>query len=80
MMFRIHLKDPDGVYDSLKDAVDESFAQLAEALDEDELEAAKEARREKFRAAMAKFFKYSEYLSVELDTEAGTCVVIPAKD
>lgn len=77
MKFRIDMKDPDGVHDSLEHAVKESLAAV-EGIDDEEREILKDQRRDTFKMTMAKFFKYGEYLSVEIDTEAGTCTVLPA--
>lgn len=38
--------------------------------------AAAEARREKVAKLCSKWFRYGEYLAVEIDTEAGTCTVL----
>jgi hypothetical protein len=77
MKFTVTMKDPDGVYESIEDAVKSSLANSD--LDEDEREALLEVRREKVKEICGQWFVYDEYLYVEVDTEAGTCVVLPAK-
>lgn len=67
-------KDPDGVYESTKDYIEES---LPEGLDEDEKESLREIRRDKLNAALKKFVEYGEYLTVEIDLDAQTAKVIP---
>jgi hypothetical protein len=76
MKFTITLKDPDGVQDSI-DALDEM--ESVAGLEPDEIEAVQEARKEKAREITSKWFEYGEYLTVEIDTEAKTCTVLPAK-
>lgn len=79
MKFRITMKDPDGVYDSIADVAKEHAAkviaatELGTALDADKVvgdlhEALKSHTRE--------FIEHGEYLTVEFDTVAGTAVVV----
>lgn len=76
MKFRVHLKDPDVLHDEIDDAMkkDPSLAAIA---DKDERDAVKEIRREKLHELCRQWFEYSEYLTVEIDTEAKTCTVVP---
>lgn len=76
MKFRVQMKDPDGAYESISSAVEES---MWDVQDEDERGALKEVRRGKLTKAASKWLRYGEYLSVEIDTEAGTCTVLPAQ-
>lgn len=76
MKIRVTMKDPDTLDDSVRDAVAQSF--LDSELSTEEVEAASEVRREKMRAACDRWFKWGEYLTVEIDTDAGTCVVVEA--
>lgn len=73
MKFTVTMKDPDGVYDSVRDAIDDN---LPSGLDEDELEHLAQERKEELSELMKKWFRYGEYLSVEIDTEKGTCTVL----
>jgi len=36
-----------------------------------------EDKRAEVEAVASKFIEYEEYITVEIDTEAGTCVVVP---
>jgi hypothetical protein len=75
MKFRVSMKDPD----TLQDTIDRAVAQEVKSLgivDNDEAAAVAEVRREKVAAVCAQWFKYGEYLTVDIDTEAGTCVVV----
>ena len=68
------MKDPDTLHDAIADAV---HADTESITDEDERTAVKEVRSDKFRAVARKWFKWGEYLTVEIDTDAQTCTVVP---
>jgi hypothetical protein len=74
MIFRVTMKDPDGVGNAIMDAVQDEVgpgvrdAALQEALND--------AAHEKILEAIDEWFDYSRYLTVEIDTELGTCKVI----
>ncbi len=74
MKFRVTMKDPDTLSDAITEAVKTSLSDLG--LDEDELEPLIERRHEKITEQCSKWFRYGEYLEVEIDTDAKTCVVI----
>lgn len=77
MKFKLTLKDPDGVGDSLDDAVERSLRDVKGQLVPQELEALKEKRRETFRQAMRPFVEFSEYVTIEIDTNEMTARVVP---
>ena len=60
MQFRVSFKTPDAITDAL--------SHLQESTDDENYEQALEFAR--------KFVKYDEYLTVEFDTDAGTCTVV----
>lgn len=74
MKFTITMKDPDGVYESIQDAIAEL---IIDGVSEDELDAVREKRGEKIHKLCSRWFEYGEYLRVEVDTEAQTCTVLP---
>lgn len=78
MKFTITLKDPDGFYECVRDAVKDSIEEL-EGLDAGEKEDLLETRLEKTWDKLEKFVDCQEYLRVEFDTEAGTATVLPNK-
>lgn len=78
MKFQVTMKDPDTLHDAIKDAVKKSLSDLG--LEEDELEPLIERRHEKVYDLCSKWFRYGEYLTVEIDTDAKTCVVVPDKN
>lgn len=75
----VQFKDPDTLYESVKDAVKYWIADLKKqvpSLSDEELEAVSKARYEVISDKVGKWFKYGEYLTVEVDTEADTCTVV----
>lgn len=74
MKIRVTLKDPDGFYDCVKDAVKDSLDEL-EGLDADEKEQLLEHRLEKTWDQLEKFVDCQEYVTIVFDTEAGTATV-----
>ncbi len=74
MKFRVQMKDPDTLHDAIKEAVDDGLA--SSGLPEDEQSVLAEKRIEKIGEIASKWFRYGEYLEVEIDTEAKTCIVI----
>lgn len=63
MNIRLTFKTPD--------VVDDAVRRYMQEVDED--------RELEIEAACAKWIRYGEYLTVEIDTETGTCTPIPAK-
>lgn len=78
MKIIVTFKDPDGVGDSLREAVEESVMAI-DGLSDGERESLVEDRLESVRESLSKWIEYDEYLRVEFDTEAGTARVMPAK-
>ncbi len=76
MKFRVMFKDPDGPMDSIQEAATEYVNSLT-GIDEDDKESLIESRVEKIKKVTDKFFEYGEYVELEVDTDAKTCVVIP---
>lgn len=78
MKIRVTMKDPDTLHNAVQEAV---MAQLEglDGVDDDESEQLRESREEEMRAKCRRWFKWSEYLTVEIDTEAMTCVVVEQK-
>ena len=77
MKVKITFKDPDGVWEAVKDAARQSVASLN--LSDDEAEMLIESRHDETMDALAKWIEYSEYITVEFDTEAGTATVKPRR-
>jgi hypothetical protein len=64
MKFQIVLKDPDGVWESLKDAFDTAEDPFVEI------------PTEQLRT-IEKFVEFGEYVTIEIDTELKTAKVVP---
>ena len=76
MKFQVTMKDPDQLYDAAAEAVDDELK--ATNLSEEERDAIREIRTEKVTDVADKWFRWGEYLTVEIDTEAETIRVVPA--
>lgn len=79
MKFVVTLKDPDVLHNAIREAVRLEVSTLALS-DDGEREAVAELRAEKVHALCGTWFRYGEYLTVEVDTEAKTCVVVKERD
>lgn len=75
MRFKVTMKSPDAVSEAVNDAVRDSITEAEHALEPEDLRDLKNERREELHAACAPWFEYGEYLTVEIDTEAGTATV-----
>lgn len=73
MKFRVTMKDPDTLDDAITEA---SKRDLPAGLSDHEKELVAEARQDETRELCQSWFEFSEYLTVEVDTVAKTCVVI----
>ena len=78
MKFKVTMKDPDTLYDAIREAVKDEVQKI-EGVDAEEKEGIIETRIEDTAKAASKWFEYGEYITVEIDTEANTCVVVPYK-
>jgi hypothetical protein len=76
MKFRVQMKDPDGFYEAVSDAVAQQVNAMP-GLSDQEKARLKESRHEDVREKLRTWFEYDEYLTVEVDTEAKTCLVVP---
>jgi len=70
------MKDLDGYYESVSEAIRESLR--GSGLDEDEMDLVEDKRREKISEKLSKWFRYGELLTVEVDLEEGTIKVVDA--
>lgn len=79
MKIRVTLKDPDTMHDAVDDAVGKMPP--PDGVESEEWDRIRESRAEKVKEAIsAKWMEYSEYLTVEFDTDAGTATVIANND
>ncbi len=78
MKFRVTMKDPDGAWESLKDAAEMSASE-ATGLSKEERTALQESRQDQLAHFAKGWMEYNEYITVEFDTDAGTAIVVPVK-
>lgn len=74
MKIKVTLKDPDGVYESVRQSVKDSMVDLP--LSGREHEAVLETRTEGAEEALRRWVDCGEYVTIEFDTEAGTATVL----
>lgn len=79
MKFKVTMKDPDTLWDAIYDAIKSDLATNTALSDQDK-EDVFESRDNAAREVASQWFKYGEYLTVEIDTEAKTIAVCPASD
>ncbi len=72
-MIKVTLKDPDGFFECVRDAVEESVSDLP--LSPSEKEAVCEERFDTTREAMRRWVEYGEYVTLAFDLDAGTATV-----
>ena len=75
MKIRITLKDPDGFWDAVTDAVESEVSEIT-GISEDEKEELTESRRDDAFDLLSKWVEYKEYVIIEFDTESQTATVI----
>lgn len=78
MKLKVTFKDPDGPYECIQDAAKAEVNAIV-GVHEDEKEALIESRAKHIRKVTGKFFAYGEYCEIEIDTDAGTAIVVPCK-
>lgn len=78
MKFRVEMKDPDTLYDAINEAL-KAQLKAENITDKDEIESLSELRYNREAKLCARWFRYQEYLAVDIDTDAGTCVVVDAQ-
>lgn len=83
MKIRLHLKDPDGVCNSIHDAVDDELTRMGHDLNDldvrisvGEREDLRSKREEEVLEALEPWVEYEEYVSVEIDTVTGNSRVL----
>jgi hypothetical protein len=76
MKFQVTMKTPDALGDAIHEA---SQALTIEGLDDEELEIERDEQAIKARDLCDRWFRSGEYLTVEIDTDAETCVVVAAR-
>lgn len=76
MRIKVTLKDPG----TLRNAIAEALAEATfPSLNEAEAARVRELRSDQVHRFASRWFRHGEYLTVELDTEAETCLVVPIR-
>ena len=75
MIINITLKDPDGVYDAIRDAAGEQVKAITGMTSSEHLQLL-ESRHTQIDKELEPWIKYSEYVRIQIDTEAKTATVI----
>lgn len=75
MRFKVTFKDPDALCECINDEA-KRLAEMIEGIDDDERESIAEVKAEKMRFVAGAYFKYGEYVTIEIDTEAQTATVV----
>ncbi len=73
MKIDLTFKDPDGVYESVRDAVKATLPE--EITDDAERDALMEVRLESVNEKLKRWIEYGEYLRVTVDLDANTATV-----
>lgn len=74
MKFKVTMKDPDTLHDAIEEAVRADLQTVA-GLTADERVALFDVRRDAVSAVTSEWFKWGEYLTIEIDTVAKTATV-----
>ena len=77
MKFKVTMKDPGTLQDAISDAVTDDLAKI-EGLSDDDRENLLDGRKSAAAKVTAKWFKWGEYVTVEIDTDAQTATVCAA--
>lgn len=80
MKFKVFLKDPDGVYESITDAVEKSLKESPPTAFDEDLEDIKELRRGSLSKFIREWIQYEEYVYLEFDTETKTARLLRVEE
>jgi len=75
MVFTITLKDPDGIEDSIRDAIDIYFNSLPDSMSQEEKITASRIREETVRDEISTWIRSGEYVTIEINTCDNTAIV-----
>ena len=78
MKIKITFKDPDRVYEAIQEAA-ESEAKSIQGLDTHEMALISDTKFKKLSEQCKPWIEYGEYVTIEIDTDAGTATVLKVK-
>lgn len=76
MKFKVTLKDPDGPYMCVRDALNDFYNSLPASMSDEERQEAADARYEEMQEVMHEWLSSGEYLTVEFDTVSKSCEIV----
>ena len=76
MKIKVYLKDTDGFYDGIADAVRDSMAEFDGKLTESEKDDVANRRSGEANEVLRRWVEFGEYVSIEFDTQAKTATVL----
>lgn len=76
MKFKVTFKDPDGPQNCILEALNDFRSTLPDLMSQNEKEATCDIRYEALREALREWCEWSEYVTIEIDTEEGTATVV----
>lgn len=74
----ITFKDPDAAYEAINEYVEDDIK--ASNLDEEERDAIREIRQEKYGEVTSKFLEYGEYITIAFNLETSEARVVSKKE
>lgn len=77
MKFKVTMKDPDCLHDAIREAVEAEVGKLMGLFASERKTLIDERIERVYEGCSKKWFRYGEYLDVEIDTDAGTATVVP---
>lgn len=75
MKIKITLKDPDGFYESVRQAVSDQLASI-DVISDEEREVLEESRIEAVNEKLSKWVEFNEYIYLEFDTDQETARIL----
>lgn len=80
MKVRVHLKDPDGFGDAVREAAMAEAVRISPGADQEQRDALAEIIEGRAWEALKRWVEYREYLAVEFDLGAMTAVVVKKRE
>lgn len=74
MKFKVTMKDPDTLQDAISDAVTADLEKI-NGLDPEDRKALFDTRQQTVANIASQWFRYGEYVTIEIDTDAKTATV-----
>lgn len=79
MKIRLYLKDPDGMSNSVQEAIRDEVEGIG-LNSQNEVDSVMELREEEVWESLEKWIEFKEYVMIEIDTDAMTARVLPCTE